>query len=46
MQKLAIFHKIKKINELHAEIQAVCLRVIPQIYTEFAEKGHFWVETN
>jgi hypothetical protein len=37
MQKLAIFHKVKKIKEIGSAFH--------RAGAEIAEKGHFWMET-
>jgi hypothetical protein len=46
MQKLAIVRKIKEIKGLRGGVLTYAAQEIPQVDTEIAEKGNFWMETS
>jgi len=45
IQKCAIFHKLKEINELRGDVLLYGAQVISPNDTEIAEKGHLWTES-
>ena len=45
-QKWEIFRKVKELKELCGDVRKYVAQLIPQIDTEIAEKGHFWMEPN